>query len=460
MSSFQVRPPSRPLTGRVTVPPDKSITHRAIIVSAISQGKTRLKKFAVNNDCLATLQALKRLGVRITANRRSIIIYGRGLRGLESAAGAICVNESGTTMRILSGVLAGQYFPTTLTAAKSLSRRPMLRVLVPLRMMGAKISSKSNPLIGLRIGVGRSLATKIRNAKIIEEYPPITVSGGNLKAITYKLPVASAQVKSAILLAGLYSNGTTRIVEPLKTRDHTERMLKLFKAKIKIKANAVSIEGGGELSSPAVIDIPGDISSAAFFILAASILPGSCLTIKSVGLNPTRMGAVRVLKRMGADIRIRKSKTTAAYGYEPSGDITVKASVLEGTRVNRQEMPFLIDEMPLLMVAASNAKGKTLFEGVEELRVKETDRINSMVNNLNKMGANIRVKQENTKVDIVVIGSKLLVGAKVSSFGDHRTAMSMIIAGLKARGRTVIDDIDCINKSFPGFLKLLKSLKQ
>jgi len=441
MSSFQVRPPSRPLTGRVTVPPDKSITHRAIIISAISRGKTRLKKFAVNNDCLATLEALKRLGVRITARRPSIVIHGRGLRGLESAAGAICVNESGTTMRILSGVLAGQYFPTTLVAAKSLSRRPMLRVLAPLRMMGAKIDSK-------------------RDAKIIEEYPPITVSGGNLKAITYKLPVASAQVKSAILLAGLYSHGITRIVEPLKTRDHTERMLKLFKAKIKIKANAVSIEGGEELSSPAVIDIPGDISSAAFFILAASILPGSCLTIKSVGLNPTRMGAVRVLKRMGADIRIKKSKTTAAYGYEPSGDITVKASVLKGTKVNRQEMPSLIDEIPLLMVAASSCQGKTLFEGVEELRVKETDRINSMVNNLNKMGAKIRIKQENTKVDIVVTGSKLLAGAKVSSFGDHRTAMSMIIAGLKARGRTVIDDIDCINKSFPGFLKLLKSLKQ
>lgn len=444
MSSFQVRSQSRPLIGRIIVPPDKSITHRAIILSAISRGKTRLKKFALNNDCLTTLDVFKHLGVRITVNRSSILIHGRGLWGLRRPLGSIFVNESGTTMRIVLGILAGQRFPATLVAAKSLSRRPMLRVIVPLRMMGATINSKS----------------KLRNTKIIEEYPPITVSGGNLKAITYKLPVASAQVKSALLLAGLYCRGTTRIVEPIKTRDHTERMLKLFNAKIKIKGNAVNIEGERELSSPAVIDIPGDISSAGFFILGASILPGSCLTIKSVGLNPTRMGAVRVLKRMGADIRIRKNSASVTCGYEPTGDITVRASRLKGTKVKRKEIPSLVDEMPLLMVAACNARGKTLFEGVEELRVKETDRINSMVNNLNKMGANIRVKQKNTKVNIVITGSKHLIGTKVSSFGDHRTAMSMIIAGLKAEGQTIIDDIDCINKSFPEFLKVLKSLNQ
>lgn len=447
MSSFLIRPWSHPLIGKISPPSDKSITHRAIILSAICQGKTTIKKFAFNNDCLATLNAFKRLGVRIKLNKSGLVIYGRGLKGLRRPTKAISAGESGTTMRLLLGVLAGQSFRTILVAAKSLSKRPMLRVILPLRMMGARIYSNPHVIKGAG-----------KNSKIIEEYPPIMIRGGKLKPITYKMPVASAQVKSAILLAGLYCNGTTKIIEPIKTRDHTERMLKLFRANIKIKGTTISIKGVKELVSPLVIDIPGDISSASFFIVAATILPHSRLIIKSVGLSPTRMGAIRILKRMGANIRIF-GLGSGVRGGEPTGDIIVKSSELRGTRVRRKEMPSLIDEVPILMVAACYAKGRTLFEGVEELRLKETDRINSMMWNLSKMDANIQVKQRNSKLNIIVIGTKHLVGTKVTSFGDHRTAMSLVIAGLKAKGSTSIDNIDCINKSFPDFLKVLETLR-
>jgi 3-phosphoshikimate 1-carboxyvinyltransferase len=306
--------------------------------------------------------------------------------------------------------------------------------------------------------MGAQIKAKRKRQKAkTEEYPPITVTGGNLKPITYKMPVASAQVKSAVLLAGLYCDGITKIIEVIKTRDHTERMLRLFGANIKIKGAAISVKGAKELTSPSAITIPGDISSAIFFIVAATIVPGSCLVIKSAGLNPTRMGAIRILRRMGADIKIKNQKSKL-QNYEPVGDIITRSSNLNGTTVKSREIPSLIDELPILMVAACNAKGRTLFEGVEELRVKETDRINSMMNNLHKMGANILLKQRNYKLDLAITGTKHLVGNKVSSFGDHRTAMSMVIAGLKASGKTIIDDINCINKSFPDFLRVLKSL--
>jgi 3-phosphoshikimate 1-carboxyvinyltransferase len=336
-------------------------------------------------------------------------------------------------MRLLLGVLAGQDFAVTLVADESLSKRPMRRVIAPLRLMGAKISAQR------------------------QEYPPITIQGGNLKQVTYKMPLASSQVKSALLLAGLYCDGITKIIEPVKTRDHTERMLKLFGAQIKIQGSTISIKGKKELESHRAINIPADISSATFFMVAAAILPGSSLVIKSVGLNPTRMGAIQVLKRMGADIKL-KAKSEKLKVYEPVGDIIVKGSNLKGVRVRKEEIPSLIDEVPVLMVAACFACGQTVFEGVGELRVKETDRINSMMRNLQKMGAKIQVKYKNSRPDIFITGTKHLVGAKVSSFGDHRTAMSMAIAGLAAKGQTVIDDVGCISKSFPGFIKVLKAL--
>jgi 3-phosphoshikimate 1-carboxyvinyltransferase len=328
----------------------------------------------------------------------------------------------------------------------------MLRVTAPLRKMGAKINATCS----------------MRQARC-EEYPPITITGGNLKAITYKMPIASAQVKSALLLAGLYCAGTTKIIEPIKTRDHTERMLKLFGAAIKKKANAVSIKGGRELTPPSLINIPGDISCASFFLVAATIIPGSHLLLKSVGLNPTRIGIIRVLKRMGADIKIQKSPAKAGsrrmrekiknQNYEPRGDLIIKGSLLKGTTVKKGEIPSLIDELPILMVAACQAKERTVFEGIEELRLKETDRINSMMQNLRKMGAKIQLIQRDSRLVMCITGAKPLIGTKVSSFGDHRTAMSMVIAGLVASGQTRVDDVGCIKKSFPDFLKVLGSLR-
>jgi 3-phosphoshikimate 1-carboxyvinyltransferase len=295
-----------------------------------------------------------------------------------------------------------------------------------------------------------------RNTKH-EEYPPITIRGGKLKPITYKMPVASAQVKSAILLAGLYAEGRTQAIESAKTRDHTERMLKLFKADIKLKQNKIVIKGNQELVSPGRINIPGDISSAAFFLVSAAIIPGSKILIKNVSLNPWRMGLIKVLKRMGAKIRVT-SYQLPVTGYEPAGDILIRSSKLKGTTVGKEEIPSLIDELPILMVAASLAKGKTVLEGVGELRVKETDRIESMAENLMEMGAYIQIERAQGTENIIIEGVKNLKGNRVRSFGDHRTAMSMIVAGLKAEGKTLIDDITCISKSFPQFLALLEPL--
>lgn len=428
------------LRGEITLSGDKSISHRSIILSAISPGKTIIENFPNNEDCLATVRAFQKLGIRITQGS-AITVSGKGLYGLKRPRGPIFVGNSGTTLRILLGVLAGQNFEVTLTAGESLSRRPMLRVTRPLRMMGAQITATRSP----------------QPAKL-EEYPPITIKGGNLKPLTYRVPVASAQVKSAILLAGLYTEGVTRVIEPVKTRDHTERMLKLFKANVKPKENTIVIKGGKELTSPKRIYIPGDISSASFFMVLAAILPNSQITIRNVSLNPSRLGIVKVLKRMGANIRTATRNPQPA-NYEPMGDIIVKSSKLKGIKVKEEEVPYLIDELPILMIAVCFASGKTILEGVAELRVKETDRIKSMSDNLSKMGAEIKVlKPKNKPERIIIKGTKELRGCRVRSFGDHRTAMSMVIAGLLAEGKTFVDDVACINKSFPDFLSLLQTL--
>jgi len=420
MKPFVVNP-AGPFRGRVSLPGDKSIAHRAVILSALSSPKTTLENFPANDDCLATLKAFKQLGIRSTLKKSEVLIYGKGLFGLKKPGRPIYLADSGTSLRLILGVLAGQRFSVRLTAGKSLSGRPMKRVILPLRKMGAEIKSRMGG------------------------FAPIIIKGGGLKSITYRLPVASAQVKSAILLAGLYAKGKTRVIETVTTRDHTERMLKIFKGRI--------------LRSPGKIYIPGDISSAAFFIVAGSIINGSKILVRNVSLNPTRTGAVKVLKRMGAHINV-KCQMSNAKGAEPVGAISVKSSKLKGVRVSKKEIPSLIDELPVLMVAASLARGKSIFEGVGELRVKETDRIRSMTENLKKMGADIRVNRGKAGENIVVIGVKGLKGAGVKSFGDHRTAMSMIVAGFAAKGTTRIDDISCISKSFPDFIKVINSLKK
>ncbi len=426
------------LNGELSVPGDKSIAHRAVIIGAISLGKVSIENFPFNKDCLSTLSAVKDLGIKVNKSKQGLVVFGKGLWGLKKPQSPIFIKESGTTFRLLLGLLAAQGFNSKLLAGSLLSRRPMLRVISPLRMMGANIAAKcSLPVLPP------------------EEYPPISIVGSKLAPIKYRMPVASAQVKSAILLAGLYTKGCTEIIEPLVCRDHTERMLKVFKSNISVKRNKIRICGRKELLSPGKVYVPGDISSAAFFMVAAAIVPNSQIRIKNVSLNPTRTGVLNVLKRMGADIRVQAQGVSQG---EPLGDLIVKHSQLKKTRIKNKEIPFLIDELPVLMVAACFAKGKSIFEGVKELRVKETDRIQSMCFNLKRMGAKIKVRKSGNNELIEIEGVKALNGAELKSFGDHRTAMSAIVAGLSANGTSHIDDIECIKKSFPGFLPVLKGL--
>ena len=439
MIPFVVKKRSIP-RGKIKVPGDKSIAHRALLISALAHGITVIKNFPIHDDSYATLNALVALGVKIVPRSNQISVWGKSKRGLllSQPRKPIFVNNSGTTLRLLLGLLAGQDFKTKLTAGKYLTLRPMARVNIPLRMMGAGIIAQN---------------------KGPQEYPPIIINGNiYLKGISYFLPVASAQVKSAILLAGLFAKGKTTVIERIATRDHTERMLKLFGANIIIKKNHIILNPGRNLVSPGEICIPGDISSAAFFITLAAISPKAKITIEGVGLNPSRCGIINVLKRMQAKIRleyVKKSKTKSA---EPFGNIIVNNSRLKSTVVNPGEIPSLIDELPVLMVAACFAQGKTIIKSVGELRVKETDRINSNVMNLSRMGADIRVVKTGSREDVVINGKGALHGAKLKSFGDHRTAMSMVVAAMAAEGKSEIDDVSCMSKSFPGFLSTLKSL--
>jgi 3-phosphoshikimate 1-carboxyvinyltransferase len=414
---------------------DKSIAHRALILSALSRGKTRLLNFPVHDDSLATLNALSALGVRIKRKGQVVFVEGCLRQGLKASRQPIFVNNSGTTLRLLLGVLAGMEFESKVVASKSLSLRPMSRVNLPLRLMGARITART---------------------KDNEEYAPIAISGGALKGIVYHLPIASAQVKSAILLAGLSAKGKTKIFQRLSTRDHTERMLKLFGANIVLNNKSITLNPGRELVSPGEIYIPGDISSAAFFIVLAAIIPKAKITIEHSSLNPSRSGIINVLRRMQAKIKVVVSKPGQSVNFEPRGDLTISSSKLKGTVVLSREIPSLIDELPILLVAACFAQGTTIVQGVSELRVKETDRINSMVINLRKMGADIQVNKVGREENIVIQGQGKLYGSELRSFGDHRTAMSMVVAALAADGESRLDDISCVNKSFPEFLATLK----
>ena len=434
MPNITIKPKS--LHGRITAIADKSISHRAIIVASLAQGKTRLKNLSVCQDCLRTIEAFRSLGITITQDKSSFLIQGSGLTGLRKPAGGqLYMGNSGTSMRLISGVLAGQNFSCLLTADASLSQRPMKRIIRPLSLMGAKIAGSK------------------RDA---QEFAPLTIQGGRLSPIQYETPVASAQVKSAILLAGLYAEGTTLVREPAKSRDHTERILKKFAADISVEGLSVSLRGQAHLVSQD-ISIPGDISAATFFLVGASICKGSRILVQSVGLNPTRIASLELLQNMGASLSWKYRDSQMAkedYNDEAQGDIIAQYSHLKAITVKPEQVPSLIDELPVLMVAATQAEGETKILGAGELRVKETDRINSMVSNLSRMGANI----ESSDNDIIIRGPSKLTGAVVESFNDHRTAMSAAIAGLIASGRTTIKNIDCVNISFPGFFDTLSRL--
>jgi 3-phosphoshikimate 1-carboxyvinyltransferase len=450
MDTIKIKPPKK-ISGAIVVPPDKSISHRAVMFGAIAEGATRIKNFLFAEDCVRTIDAFRQMGVKIDMVSRIysgvnlgghyVEVKGVGLHGLKKPAKPLYCGNSGTTMRLLSGILAGQGFESVLSGDESLSKRPMARITEPLRKMGAEIKSK----------------VKGERLKANEIYPPLIIEGARLKAVDYTMPVASAQVKSCILLAGLYADGVTCVTEPIRSRDHTERMLGLFGAEVKSKGLRIFIKGGQKLKAQD-IEVPADISSAAFFIVAASIVKGSKLIIKNVGINPTRTGVLDVMKEMGANIKV-KGKRLKAKGQaagEPRGDLVVEYAGLKAVTIKGDIIPRLIDELPVIMVAATQAKGTTRILNAKELRVKETDRIKSIVWGLEKMGADITVKGD----DVYIKGPVRLKAARLKSFGDHRTAMSFAIAGLVAQGETVVEDTNCILTSFPNFRDILSNISQ
>lgn len=416
--------------GNIRIPPDKAICHRAVLLSSLAEGRSRLHPWPAADDCQRTLQLVKALGVAAIARGDAVEIEGRGESGFSAPKEPLDCGESGTTFRLAAGLLAGQRFQSTLTASPSLLRRPMRRIVEPLSQMGADISGYPG------------------SSKSGEIFPPLVINGCRpLKAIEYKTPVASAQVKSAILLAGLFADSPTTVIEPQPTRDHTERALQAFGVHVTAAQNRVTVYPG-KLKSPGEYMIPGDISSAAFFLVAAACLPNASVTITDVGLNPSRAGIIALLKRMGASIDLSPEQSA----LEPRGTLRVKSSSLKAITVEADEVPSVIDELPILMVAACFAKGVSRFNGVGELRVKETDRIQSMMNGLTRLGAKVRVLEPDT---IEVEGQAKLTGAAVDSAGDHRTAMSLCVAALAATGTTTVKQAHCVSKSLPEFFSLL-----
>lgn len=423
---------SSALNGALRIPADKSVCHRAVLASAIAEGATRIEPWPSADDCQRTLKLVQALGAKAQQEGEALIIEGCA-RHFHPPSGILDCHESGTTLRLAAGLLAGQSFVSVLSASPSLVKRPMQRITEPLSLMGAVIKGKTGAAAG-------------------EVYPPLTIEGRRpLRAIRYALPVASAQVKSAILLAGLFADGPTEIVEGQPTRDHTERIFQAFGHPVTKQGSTITIEPG-KLVSPGKLILPGDISSAAFFLVAASIVPGSRISLSSVSLNPTRTGLLPLLKRMGASIAIDPD---ADQAWEARGTVTVKSAPLSAITVEPSETPGVIDELPILMVAAAVARGVSVFRGVGELRVKETDRVQSMVEGLGRMGVPIRMPAEDV---LEIIGGNPLKGAAVESAGDHRTAMSLAIAALAAQGSTTIAGAESVTKSFPEFFRFLGTI--
>jgi 3-phosphoshikimate 1-carboxyvinyltransferase len=409
-----------PLCGRLRVPGDKSISHRAIMLGSIATGRTEVSGFLEGEDSLATVAAFRAMGVRIDGPHDGrVSIEGVGLHGLRAPAAALDLGNSGTSMRLLSGLLAGQPFSTRLTGDESLSRRPMARVIAPLQRMGAHIESSAG---------GK---------------PPLDIRGSNaLHGIDYVMPVASAQVKSALLLAGLYASGDTSVTEPAPTRDHTERMLAGFGCTVRRDGARVTLRSGGELHG-APIDVPGDISSAAFFLVAASISPGSDLLLEHVGVNPTRIGVVNILRAMGASIDVLAEREV---GGEPVANLRVRAAELRGIEIPLAQVPLAIDEFPVLFIAAACARGATTLHGAEELRVKESDRIEAMARGLAALGVAHEVFADGIRIQ-----GGAMSGGMIDSRGDHRIAMAFAVASLRSSAPIEIRDCANVATSFPRF---------
>lgn len=424
--TFRLQPGGQ-IQGDIRVPGDKSISHRSIMLGALADGVTEVTGFLEGEDSLATLQAFRDMGVTIEGPDQGFVrIHGVGMQGLQAPRGPLYLGNSGTAMRLFSGLLAAQSFDSELTGDESLSRRPMGRVADPLRAMGAVIDTAEG---------GR---------------PPLKIRGGNaLTGIHYEMPVASAQVKSCLLLAGLYAQGVTSVTEPAPTRDHTERMLTGFGYHVHRNGATISVSGGGRLTG-GNIDVPADISSAAFFLVAASIAKGSDLILRHVGMNPTRVGVINILRDMGADIEVLEQRE---IGAEPVADLRVRAAELQGIDIPEDQVPLAIDEFPVLFIAAACANGRTVLRGAEELRVKESDRIQVMADGLAAVGVHTTV----TADGIIIDGGQPMTGGTVDSHGDHRIAMSFAVASLRATGEITVNDCANVATSFPGFVALARS---
>lgn len=420
-----------PLQGTVSVPGDKSISHRSIILGALAEGKTQVEGFLSGEDCLATIECFRQLGVKIEQKDDKVKVQGVGLHGLKAPDKSLYVGNSGTTIRIMSGILAAQSFVTIIDGDASIRKRPMKRVIEPLRAMGALIFSQTG---------GR--------APLTFKPVPEGLIGGN-----HKMEIASAQVKSAILLAGLYSKTPVKVKEPFLSRDHTERMLEDFGVKLETDDKGVITLPVGQKLEGCKVTVPGDISSAAFILAAAAIIPGSCVTVENVGLNPTRTGIIDVLKDMGADITIEET----SKGAEPIGNVTIKYTQLKATDLVKGEIiPRLIDEIPAIAVVAATASGRTVIKDAYELRVKESDRITLIVEGLKKFG----IKIEETTDGMEIVGQEDLFTSATGllTAGDHRIAMAFAVACLKADGAVTFANDECISVSFPGFSSLFKQL--
>lgn len=418
--------PSQLSDARIAVPGDKSISHRALMLGSIAKGRTEVSGFLAGEDCLATLAAMRALGVRIEQPDVSrMTIDGVGRDGLRAAPGALDLGNSGTAMRLMAGLLAGQAFSSVLTGDASLSGRPMGRIIRPLGLMGARIDSEDGK-------------------------PPLRIDGNpDLRSIDYEMPVASAQVKSAVLLAGLYADGVTCVTEPATTRDHTERMLQSMGVQLALEPGSVALEGGQELEGGR-IDVPADLSSATFLMLGAILSEAADMLILNVGVNPTRTGVIHILKDMGADITLENERE---LGAEPVADIRVRASRLRGGAVDPALVSLAIDEFPALFVAAASASGKTTFSGIAELRVKESDRIAAMAEGLRGLGIHV-----DESADGAIVHGGRFGGGIVDSHHDHRVAMALAMAGTVADDEVVIHDVDNVDTSFPGFRDLLRDV--
>lgn len=415
------------LRGDVTVPGDKSISHRAVMFGALADADTHITGFLMGEDCLSTISCFKKMGVSIDVSEKEVVVHGVGLHGLKAPDELLYTGNSGTTTRLLCGILAGQPFSSTVNGDTSIQKRPMGRIMKPLREMGADISGKDGNLC------------------------PLTIHPASLHGIHYTMPVASAQLKSAILLAGLFADSPTTVVEPAPSRDHTERMLRGLGAQVVSNGTEITLTPPKALHAVNV-EVPGDISSAAYFLVAGLILPDSDIVIRNVGINPTRTGILDALEAMGANIERLNERGTV----EPICDLRVRSSHLHGTTICGDMIPRLIDEIPVLAVAAAFAEGETVIRDAQELKVKESNRIATMTAELSKTGADVR----ETEDGMIIHGDKPLHGANFASYADHRVAMSMAVCALACEGDSSIDDPDCVAISYPTFFETLDALKQ